>query len=237
MKNYTKNKLKMYDAVIAICTLHQSDWGLVPALELNFEVFKNDHQQLRATIDAHGMSITGHTKAKFEALSNVLPKAYDFANALVLLAQMNGDFVLLERNKGSKSSIHRIDVASKMARFNSLRQDSETHIAALSNLGLTQVDLDALTSAIEAFRISVIEPRQAVLKRKQLTRKIDVLQLKMDEHLRTKMDRLIQLMERYNSEFTRLYKDARVLPDYKGRSNTVQTIPFNSPSEPDDGSE
>jgi hypothetical protein len=231
MKKVTKNKLKMYNQVIAVCTLHQSSWGFVPTFESQFDVFKNDHTALLARLDLHGAQLSGHTRNKREAQQVVVGKAYTFMNALSLHAELSGDFVLLARNNSSQSSLREGGMEAMIARLNTLKQDAEMHIDALGAMGLTTTDLDDLIAAIAAFQASVTEPRQAIIRRKQLTREIYEIQQRLDDQLKDKIDRLMVLMKKFDPDFNRLYKDARVILDYKNRSNRVNIEP------PDDESQ
>lgn len=225
MKKNIKNKSKMYNAVIAVCTLHQNSWGFVPTFETQFNVFKNDHTALISRLDLHSAELSGHSRTKREAQMLALSKAHIFMNALCLHAEMSGDFVLLARNNMSRSTISTGGLETIVARLNTLVQDAETHIGALETLGLTPLDLEELITSIEAFKTSAIEPRQAILRRKQLSREIVELQLRLDEHLKEKIDRLMILMRKFDPEFYSMYKDARVIIDYKSRSTRVTIEP------------
>lgn len=225
MKKVTKNKLKMYNQVIAVCTLHQPSWGFVPTFETQFDVFRNDHTALLARLDLHGAQLSGHTRNKKEAQQIVVGKAYTFMNALCVHAELSGDFVLLARNNMPHSALRIGGMEALIARLNTLKQDAETHITSLGAMGLTTTDLDDLNAAIAAFKVSVTEPRQAILRRKQLTREIQEIQQRLDDQLKDKIDRLMVLMKRFDPEFNRLYKDARILIDYKSRSAQINIEP------------
>lgn len=183
-------------------------------------------------------NITGYAEDKADkraALINAMVRLLPAARRVAAMAE---DTALARWARIGPGRLRKINEASLHIHALNLRDHCLPHLAALATFGLGQADLDAVTTAHEAFFDAMPEPEDAIFGRKTDREAFVRIQKEMDHLLKTRLDLYMALFMATNRWMVMRYQLARTLRKRGssprqmviGRSvlagATVRTAPF-----------
>lgn len=219
MDQHGKNKLKMYKAVEAICTVQQADWNDLPAFVNAFNRFTAKLQELDQAVFNQSFATPGVTKNKNQLLETTIEKAYIVANALRAYAAVQDDPLLEGKLDFPKSDFKRGGSQQAIVLVDTVLQLATSNLAALGDFGIEQEDVDELSALRQQLGSVIGSPREAIIDRRNETIAIERLIDELDDLLHDHLDRLIEVLRPDHPALYERFKSARVIVDHKGKKN------------------
>lgn len=235
MKQYEKNKLKMYQSVESICTAHPSDWNNLPAFTIFFAQFTAKVDELEQSSYDQGIAIAGVAANKEQVLSATIAKAEIIANALRSHAATTKNTLLANQLKFTKWSYTKGGGQVAIERVNRILNNAVQYFPALADYGIVQTDIDELSGLRDQLDETIGSPRNAIIDRKNATTTISGLMQEIDALLKEHLDRLVEILRPTHPVFYRLFKGARVIVDLKGKHNELDRGDTETPPENSEG--
>lgn len=217
MKKRDINKMRMYNQVVLIISEHSSVWQTnVPFAEA-YSTFSQKVSGLKAYVESQ-FTLTGkHTVQKQAASEALIETALRLQRVLVFYAAKTENPVLLERAHRSASHWKRANETNRLLQAEELQDLLEEHLAALQDFGLTQADVDELSTRINDFADALGGPRSKIVHRAAFTQNIGKTVAELDEMLKLQIDTFIQSLSLSAPEFVSLFLRARSVVHCKGK--------------------
>lgn len=229
MDQKTKNKLKMYQAVKTICTQHQADWSSMPAFAQAFTQFSAKLNELDLTGYRQGIATLGVAANKDHLLQTTFALAETVSNGLRAYAAAQNDILLMGQLHFSKWDFKRNGTQSGLYLIDRVLDLAIPMSGLLGDCGITQQQIMDLQSMRLQLDDAVAMPRAAVIDRMQQTAAITAIQSDLDALLKNQLDPLAQVLQATQPGFYTNYCDARIILDYKGKTNDHGDIPQGPP--------
>lgn len=214
MKKSTANKLNMYGSVLSVLNDHQTNWQGIPAFVSAKTAFETKLNLLRVRVTEQLGATTGVAIDKRLRITDLRERMLPVQHALFLLGRAAGDVLLRERNNLTKTDLDELRLNQLAARCAELKQDMDTYGTQLAAYGVTTQALDELIPLLETVSEVNNSTRQAIIKRKGITKSIRDLENELNELLRVEFDRLILVFKQSHPAFVEAYNNARITIDY-----------------------
>lgn len=201
----------MYRSTRTCCTDHQVMINTNPALKAAVVLLGTKLDAIEAQYAKLASVITGLTAEKDRLKEEMVRKAANIASLLFAFAEATGDANLQSQSDFSVSDLGRArteEIADVCAALHGL---AATRSDELAGYGLTPVLLDALSDAIDDYRLLVEKPRAAKAAQTGARRILDELFREADAVLRKRVDKLMVLLRDAYPEFFEVYKASRVI--------------------------
>lgn len=219
MKKSTANKLNMYGSVLSVLNDHQTIWQGIPAFVSAKTAFETKLNLLRVRVTEQLGATTGVAIDKRLRITDLRERMLPVQHALFLLGRATGDVLLRERNNLTKTDLDELRLNQLAARCAELKQDMDTYGTQLSAYGVTTQALDELIPLLETVSDVNNSTRQAIIKRKGITKSIKDLEHELNELLQVELDRLILVFKQSHPAFVEAYNSARITIDYGNKSS------------------
>lgn len=226
MKRTTTNKLNMYQSVHAVLSQYQTVWQGIPAFAGAVSNFESQFELLQTSLVEQSSATTGVSTDKNLRIEELRERILLVQRTLFLLGREQGDTLLQERNRKTKSSLTTMSFGKLAVRCKEVKVDIDAHGSELINYGITPDFIEELNSQLLGIDELNNSVRLAILKRKNATESINDLELAIDKLLRVEMDGLILLFK--NTPFFKAFRHARAVVDYGSHGG-------NGSKERDDG--
>ncbi len=213
MRNRTKNKLRMYQAVMRVIQSNNASWNGLVAFEDAVTRFSQKVTELENLTYKKSKALMGMKSKRDKKREEVAEQAQYVANALCAYASKIGDEKLKVDSHYSPTRLKYSPVSVFLQIVNGLINAANDHLADLEDYGVNQAKVDDLTLAhMEFIEIGNL-PRQAVVSRKVMTRKIKETVSEIDGVLNDQLDKLIVLLTDQDPTFVMTYEGARTIID------------------------
>lgn len=225
----------MYDTVQSVILKHQATWNSNPAFADAYNAFAAKLDGLKDLSTEHINSTKGATALKLEVQEKAVNQALTLGNVLGALALKIGDTELLMRNIYTHSEWLKGSSLMKMNRFKNLLSDTMDHEQALLEYGIDNAFIQDFEANILQFEMLSKQTRTSIVSRKQMTEAIANYFSEIDELLDGQVGRIILVFGQTDPKFVRIFKNARIVVDHKGKRNNYKGRVV--PKEPDDDDE
>lgn len=219
MKKSTANKLNMYGSVLSVLNDQQTIWQGIPAFVSAKAAFETKLNLLRVRVTEQLGATTGVAIDKRLRITDLRERMLLVQYALFLLGRATNDVLLRERNSLTKTDLDELRLNQLAARCAELKQDMDTYGTQLSAYGVTTQALDELIPLLETVSEVNNSTRQAIIKRKGITKSIKDLEHELNELLHVELDRLILVFKQSHPAFFEAYNSARITIDYGNRGS------------------
>jgi len=218
MNNRQENKLSMYFAVDATLQNHDAAVQSVPILATSVAEFRNLVTLIQQLGRKQGEDLTGIAEDKQRLSSLMAERAIVVASKVSAFAALSNNADLAARvdtapsdfTRGRDSEID--DIAERIL------ESAETHREALlTDYGLTEDQINALSEAIDAYRDILAKPRTARVARKAITEQLAAEFTRIDDLLSGRIDPLIFSLKPTHPEAVAEYQNARIIVDTGSR--------------------
>lgn len=216
MKKSIANKLRMYNAVIEVCRDHQLLWENIPGYVSALEEFENRVEILRLRSGIRSNITSGVSDGKRSRLEALYDQLLVVHSALWVYAASTNNFQLMSRNKVTMSDLKRLSIVRLDAHLNNIIEDINEHGEALLDFGITSEFLNETIELINVGSYNARRPRMAIIERKMLTQSLTTISHDLDNLLRFKLDKLMNLFRKSNADFYSRYHNARMIIDLRG---------------------
>ena len=114
------------------------------------------------------------------------------------------------------SDLKRLSIVRLDAHLNNIIEDINEHGEALLDFGITSEFLNETIELINVGSYNARRPRMAIIERKMLTQSLTTISHDLDNLLRFKLDKLMNLFRKSNADFYSRYHNARMIIDLRG---------------------
>lgn len=216
--------VNMFDSMGAFYMQNKMVSDSIPALATGF----TDLELIRNTIHSKSKlqlaATEGYTNNKDANKETLCIIANEVAGVVFTWANDTNDMVTMAKVKTNISILGDLGM-SKLANTCALYFDiAITHQAALADYGISKLDLETFSNAINNYRSAMPSNRNAVSDRKAYRFEIDSLIKKGKLLLRNKFDKLVVRFKKTNPEYYNRYKSNRVIINKGSRSTAFRLL-------------
>jgi len=223
----------MYQTVDAVCTQNQAVWANLLAFVTVFAQFSGYLIDLEQFSYNQQVSTIGVTAHKNQLLAKTTVLAELVVNALRAYASSIQDAKLTELVHISKSEFKRGGSQLQLQLLDRILELSAQHLIALGDFGILPEHLENLSSLRIQLGDTINSPRTSIVERKSQTTEIAQLMKTMDTLLTDQMDNLVAVLKATEPQFYQKYHNARIIVDYRGKTNEHGTHDPESPTDPE----
>lgn len=225
MKNIQSAKLKMHQAVLDVMNGNEEIWGVVPQLKTVMEVFSENVKTVDGLIAEQEKDKKTLLDDKPEKRKELIDLTLPVLNVLLAYGHDAKDKKLLKKLNFSRNKITKLKdldlienckfVYKTARKFYKKSQEAKEAEAENTNdilsYGLNDKMLEDIKIAEKAF-IKSLSGFNAGLKNRNLVGKQIISKLKEnDKLLRNKIDLLVSIFEKSNSELYNKYSESRII--------------------------
>lgn len=215
----------MYDSVREIIRQHETVWSGVPKFVSAVNQFESELDALKSKAVIHNSITLGVSKNKAELFLDLSERILMLQNALWVYAIATNNFELAARHKTTISEIRNLGSSRRLLHIEQIENDLSAHESALAEFGISNENVSEFVLAVNNYRLASNQPRMAVIERKLLTQSLIEHSGNIDKTLRFTLDKLMFLFKNSAPDFVNLYKNARKVIHYGGRSNSSSKLP------------
>ena len=214
------NRIRMFEAVIAVLEAYQAVWSSMTPFAAAFQRLKDKVQAILSAARKQATATAGANldrESAREALEDVL---YLACQALKVLAHQANDNELRSLTDVNRSTLQFISDVELTNLATTIKAQTVPRVAELATLQVSAENLAELNSAIEDFNEVRSAPRAATANRMVQTAALPELIREASDVLRNELDPMVNLFTRSNPEFVAAYRAARVIIDIVGSRPT-----------------
>lgn len=227
MDRVLTNRVTMYQTVEDYLDRNNSIWSGMAPFAAAMQQYKEGLVAFAAAAQKQETPVSGAAVDKAstrDALEDVL---FLVCEALAVLAHLNNDHELEALVTVTPSGLDKFSDQELSNRATNVLGRANAKKAELAAFQVTQANLDEVAQALDAFDAGKAKPRAAVVERAVQTGTLPALARDLNNILRNKMDRLVNLFRRSHPEFVAGYRSARIIVD-RGGSHS----PAKKPEDP-----
>ena len=200
MAQRVSDALKRYETVYI---------GISPMVEAVSEL-NADIANIRETQKERGaVNVPASTLEKRAAERQMIEPCAKMANAMYVIGFKSDNKDLITLYGLSENSFYRLTGNAALALAKRILDLARIYAAELQKYGIEADEIDALETAIEAYRTVIAKPMDTIGERKQKTTNIVQLFAGLDSTLYDKLDKLMALFKQSDPEFYGEYRTAR----------------------------
>jgi hypothetical protein len=211
MTNTQESKLHRMGVLISLFERYQAEVNSIPALSRFVLSFTEIRKRIEETHPLQAMSRTGITSNKNDIREDLALQALTISGALHSYASENKLIELSERYKLSLSSYTKVSTAYFKELCLELITDARTYAEKLTDYGVNGAFIEQFATKLENFKITVSEPRNAVVKITYATSYLKDLFAQSDEIVLSHFDKLMIQFKNTRPNFYREYQSARII--------------------------
>ena len=216
-------KLNMYDVVIAACDANAAAVDSNTAFKTAIGEFKTLVGQIHAAAPSSAAVITGLAEDKKTQKKNLSRTTAVLAGQIFAYASKTKNVVLKEAADFSESDIYRIKDGEFAARCQTIHDLGAENKTELADYGVTDANLTALQTAVNAYAQTAPKPRTAIAERSTIKSNIKQLFAAADALLTEQTDKIAENLTKDFPDFVNTYKSARVIIDPKSNKKESGT--------------
>ena len=212
MNDYQKAKQSSYKLIVKEAKNHPNEVSLIPSFYAGINRFETIVNQIDTVSTEQAKNITGITGNKNSVMDTLIDYMVDVAGAVHSYAENTNNLTLQARVNYKESAI------SKMAQPDLIKaaaivieEADKIGLGALSNEGITPVEMDEFRTAYNQFKEISSDPREAIIDRSNYTQQLADLFDDASKLKKTTLDRLATQFKRKAPEFYAKYKAASMV--------------------------
>jgi hypothetical protein len=232
MRKALKNKRNMYGQVLDTCLNYQNAWGSVPAFEGIVERLQTKIALFDTTNKERLQIDTSETVVKNNNLKALTDEVYTLVKIIRAIGLANDDKTLAAQYDVRKT-VFRVGGARTITnRFNLVLDKAEELIVELEPYGIDTAHVIELKLRTDQLMEEINTPRKRILRKKILTRNLDLIAVEIDQIIRQELDGLVELIGQESPEFFNAFQSARSIVDLKSRRENNASgdnpVPFDT---------
>jgi len=233
MKKKIYSRLKMYNAVLEICKEHQTTWEEIPGFANTVAEFEAAVNELKNDASLQESIQDGVSMLKKEKLAALFERLMLVHAAMAIHAKTIDNPELLRRNVVTLTDLKRLNIIRLELHLKVAESDLVTYGPALESFGISEQMIQETIQMIGDGIVHSTRPTMSIIERHQLTVKLNEESSNLDNILNFRLDPLMRLFKTSNSEFFKLYFNARIvaMPGSRKANPESET---GSPPIPDD---
>lgn len=232
MRKILKNKRNMYGQVLDTCLNYQNAWGSIPAFEGIVEKLQTKIVAFDATNRERLEIDTSQTIVKNNNLKELTDELFMVVKIIRIIGLANDDKALFEQYNVRKGVFQVGGARTITNRFKMVLDKAEELIVELEPYGIDTAYVIELKLRTDQLMEDINGPRKRILRKKILTRNLDLIALEIDQIIRTELDGLVDLVGQDAPEFYNAFQNAKSIVDLKNRreNNTSgnNPVPFDT---------
>jgi hypothetical protein len=225
----------MYKAVKSTISGNQESWSALPAFATAYAAFSEKLAQLISLGKSQSFSTEGIYSKKRAVRRKLTIEILKLAQGLRAMTMDKGLIILRQRLNVNRTTLELKSEIKAMEIVEFVLESANEFANDLEDYGISEARIQAAEALRDEFKALMAAPRDAIVKRKEITRSINRLATELDSLLKDKLDTLVNLMEDTHRTFHGNYMDARIVVDYGGHHSGSGDDAGLTPEEPDDG--
>ncbi|ADQ79049.1 hypothetical protein Palpr_0899 [Paludibacter propionicigenes WB4] len=226
MNDYQNAKQASYKLIVKEAKNHPNEVSLIPSFSTGINRFETIVNQIDTVSTEQAKSIKGITDGKNSVMGLVADYLVDVAGAIHSYAENTNNLALQDRVNYKESAI------SKMAQPDLIKaaaivieEADKLGLGALSNEGITPVEMDEFRTAFNQFKEVSSDPREAIIDRSNYTQQLADLFADASKLKKTTLDRLATQFKRKAPEFYAKYKAASMVIYRQAAKSSTEATP------------
>lgn len=222
----------MYGQVLDTCLNYQNAWGSIPAFEGIVEKLRTKIVAFDATNRERLEIDTSQTIVKNNNLKELTDEIFMVVKIIRIIGLANDDKALFEQYNVRKAVFQVGGARTITNRFKMVLDKAEELIVELEPYGIDTAYVIELKLRTDQLMEDINGPRKRILRKKILTRNLDLIAVEIDQIIRTELDGLVDLVGQDAPEFYNAFQNAKSIVDLKNRreNNTSgnNPVPFDT---------
>ncbi|MFH0893480.1 MAG: hypothetical protein V2A54_03500, partial [Bacteroidota bacterium] len=218
MKTTQLNRHRMYDTVLAIFDQNPAIAALIIALTNAIQAFRLKVSEIKQVEKLQGIDLTGFTLDKNKHKEHTAKTAFKISSALQAYCDAIENFQLITSIQFSRYELEKMNDEVFAETCNLIYERATENIVQLNAYGVDPVLLANFSNQIAAFTQSFSQANAARATHKTNTRLLKKLYSEASHILRFQIDKLAVLTDDADANFITLYKNSRVIYDYRGHT-------------------
>lgn len=229
MTSKQENKLSMYLAVKAVCDRNSSTIATLAAFADGYTEFETHVTNIQTLAQNQAVDATGLAADKQQLRRDMATTTAAIARAVYAYAKKVKNNDLAAQTDVSPSTY--LEGRDTLAATNALNihAAATTHLASLTDYGVTAAKLTDLKAKIDAYAASLSKPRDAVASGSTATKQLAAEFTAADAILVDQLDSLINQFTVTNAKFVEDYHNSRIIVDNTGGKAKATTPPEPKP--------
>ena len=220
------NRIRMFEAVIAVLEAYQAVWSVMAPFASAVLRFKDKVQAINTAAQKQATATAGASLDREQARDALEDVLFLACQALKVLAHQANDNELRTLTDVTPSTLHVLSDVELTNLATNIKAQTLPRVAELATFQVSAENLAELNSAIEDFNEAKSSPRAATANRMVQTGALPELIREASDVLRNELDPMVNLFGRSNPELVAAYRAARVIID---RVGSRQTKPVPQP--------
>ena len=224
----------MYLRMQKVCGAHEESWSGVPAFAEAYSAF-SEKVALIGELGRSQLKITAGVKSQRElAMEETVDITLQCAAALHSYGVKTGDRKLVDAVDITRSDILHTTLRRAIQHVGYIADKAVEHADALEDHGFTAEKLQLMLAKFEVLEAQINAPRDTIVTRKTITRRISSLMKEVDGLIVDHLDSMMKIIRSEAPDFYALYIDARVVANAATRSRASEEPSGDNPGESDD---
>jgi len=212
MNTELTNRVTMLKTVSAYMEENKTVWNTMAPLQTALTDFAAELAHIDADAQEHEAPV-GATADKADARDALEDVTFLMCEALSFVAHEADDNDLTALTRVSRTTLDRMSAEELSNRATSVLAQANAHKTELTQIQVTQENIDELSDALTEFNDAKAGPRTATATRAALTEALPKRVRDATDILRKRVDRLVNLFSRSNPDFVAGYENARAIVD------------------------
>lgn len=227
-----ENRLNMY--LVVADYLNAAPAGTIasmPEFAETFDRFNTSLQVIQAKSELQSASRLGYRIAKTVGKEEVVYYAMHMNDCIAAYAIAIGDTVLEQQMKFTKTELLKKRDTATLDDVQFLLSKGIALQSSLGPYGVSQAEIDMLTTVIGTFQTNIPIPRNNIVKNKMLTKDIEA-QFVICNGLLIRMDKLVKIVKLTNNAFFTEYFFSRKIINNHGRKLAIRGLVVDAVGNP-----
>lgn len=225
MNKLHENKLTMYVATDAVLKSNADLIAKIPAFKPALHEFDTTLAQIKSKANEIDATLAGTTANKHTAKKRLFELIIKISAALMTIAHRTQNNVLTAKSKITKSELNRLRDTDLTNRATALHSTALEQMDALKDFSILPADLTAFKDQIAVYSQALGSREERVASHKAAYISLNALFTRMDQILKSDLDKLMELVKTEAPEFYDTYFAARAIKRLGHRSKPVTEPP------------
>jgi len=217
------NRVTMLKTVSAYMEEKKTVWNSMAPLQTAMTDFDAELARIDADAQEHEAPV-GATADKADARDALEDVTFLMCEALSFVAHEADDNDLTALTRVSRTTLDRMSAEELSNRATSVLAKANAHKTELTQIQVTQANIDELSEALTEFNEAKTGPRTATAARAALTERLPNRVKAATDILRNRVDPLVNLFSRTDPDFVAGYQNARAIVDRAATHKTKATV-------------
>lgn len=232
MKKTQESKLKMYQSVHTCCISHQAVYNTNLAFKNGVTALRGKIESIETQNAKLAVIIKAVAAEKDQLRRAMCSRAAEVAGIVFAFATVTNNAGLKEQCNFSARRLERLTDETVADTCTMLHGLADSRSAELQSYGLHDTMLDALSDAIDDYRLLVEKPKTARSEQTATRRLLEPLYEETDSLLRGQLDKLITLFRNQSPEFVQEYRANRSIIDHPVTHTRIRGLVTNAQGNP-----